>query len=107
MDFANDREELERTQAALDELMKMMKTLTETCDEAEANWQKRKQARLDEMKAVSETIEILMADEARDAMSSTYASLVQLSSRSHRSEDRRVRAAALLRAAAREIKSPE
>jgi len=107
MDLANDKEDLERTQVALDELMKIMKTLTETCDEAEANWQKRKQARLDEMKAVSETITILTEDEARDAMSSTYASLVQLSSRSHRSADRRIRAAALLRAAAREIKSPE
>merc|ERR1719326_1329946 len=43
MDLANDKEDLERTQAALDELMKIMKALTETCDEAEANWQKRKQ----------------------------------------------------------------
>jgi hypothetical protein len=107
MDLANDKEDLERSQAALDELMKIMKALTETCDEAEANWQKRKQARLDEMKAVSETITILTEDEARDAMSSTYASLVQLTARSHRSQDRRVRAAALLRAAAREVNRPE
>merc|ERR1719247_2974884 len=47
-----------------------------------------------------------MADEARDAMSSTYASFVQLSSRSQRSKDHRARAAALLRAAARETRSP-
>merc|ERR1719217_245610 len=107
MDLANDKEDLERSQAALDELMKIMKALTETCDEAEANWQKRKQARLDEMKAVSETITILTEDEARDAMSSTYASLVQLTARSHRTQDRRVRAAALLRAAAREVNRPE
>merc|ERR1719298_263180 len=40
-------------------------------------------------------------------MSSTYASLVQLTARSHRSQDRRVRAAALLRAAAREVNRPE
>merc|ERR1719159_460423 len=106
MDLANDKEDLERTQASLDELMKIMKALTETCDEAEANWQKRKQARLEEMKAVSETIQILTEDEARDAMSSTYASLVQLSSHTHRSKEQRARAAALLRAAARETKNP-
>merc|ERR1719359_2684917 len=106
MDLENDKEELERTQASLDELMKIMKALTETCDEAEANWQKRKQARLEEMKAVSETIQILTEDEARDAMSSTYASLVQLSSRTHRSKEQRARSAALLRAAARETKNP-
>merc|ERR1719387_2077960 len=87
MDLANDKEDLERSQAALDELMKLMKALTETCDEAEANWQKRKQARLEEMKAVSETIQILTEDEARDAMSSTYASFVQLSSHTHRSKE--------------------
>merc|ERR1719375_2844117 len=106
MDLANDKEELERSQALLDELMKMLKALGESCDTAEADFQKRKQARLEEMKAVSETIEILMADEARDAMSGTY-SLMQLSSDSHSSGNRRHHAASVLRRVAKSTRNPE
>jgi len=106
MDLANDKEELERSQALLDELMKMLKALGESCDTAEADFQKRKQARLEEMKAVSETIEILMADEARDAMSSTY-SLLQLSSESQSMGNRRHRAASVIRGVARRTRNPE
>ena len=41
MDLGNDKDNLERSQAVLDELMQIMKTLIETRDEAEATWQKR------------------------------------------------------------------
>merc|ERR1719379_1410383 len=67
MDNANAGEELERQQKVLAELQKFMKEVGENCEAAEANFAVRKQARLDEIQAVAETIQILMGDHARDA----------------------------------------
>merc|ERR1719316_1738681 len=106
MDNANAKEDLERFMAELSETQKFLLNLNKTCKDAAANFELRKKARLEEIKAVSETIEILTADEARDAMSGTY-NFVQLSSRVHRIEGRRLRAAALLRAAAIKTHNPE
>merc|ERR1719502_202950 len=106
MDNANAKEDLERFMAELSETQKFLLNLKKTCEEAAENFALRKKARLEEIKAVSETIEILTADEARDAMSGTY-NFVQLSSRVHRIEGRRLRAAAVLRAQAVKTHNPE
>merc|ERR1719223_804239 len=58
----------------------------------------RKEARPTEMKAISETIEILQGDDARDAMSGTF-SFVQVSQRKSKSQHRHQAAEALRRAA--------
>merc|ERR1719502_1431338 len=92
MDNANAKEDLERFMAELSETQKFLLNLKKTCEEAAENFALRKKARLEEIKAVSETIEILTSDEARDAMSGTY-SFVQTSSL----KSRRQQAAALLR----------
>merc|ERR1719181_368213 len=105
MDNANAKEDLERFMAELSETQKFLLNLKGTCEEAAANFALRKKARLEEIKAVSETIEILTADEAKDAMSGTY-NFMQLSSRVRRVEGRRLRAAAVIRATASKTHSP-
>lgn len=105
--LAEAKEDLDQTTAVLTEDQKFMVNLKATCSDADANFAKRKAARLQEIKAVSETIEILNADEAKDLAAATY-SFVQTATSTRRSLDlRRQRAAALLRKAAAEGHSPE
>jgi len=106
MDCANAKEDLEREEAALSEFQKFMMKLKETCADAEKNFALRKKARLEEIKAVSETIEILTSDEARDSFNGAFG-FMQLSSRVHRVEGRRIRAAALLRSVATKTGNPQ
>merc|ERR1719359_1346811 len=102
--LAEAKEDLGQEEAALSENQKFLKNLKETCAEADKNFEERKKARLQEIQAVAETINILTADEARDAAAGTYgstatlASLVQLSATA--SNLRRNKAAARLRRAA-------
>jgi len=71
-DLAEAKEDLGQTEAALAEDSKFSGNLEKTCNEAEANFNKRKEARLGEIQAVAETIEILTGDEAKDAMDTTF-----------------------------------
>merc|ERR1719191_432902 len=93
IDLAEAKEDLEQTQTALSEFQTFLKNLTTTCAEADKNFE----ARMSEIEAVSETIEILTSDEARDAANGTYdaaaASFLQVS----KSSSNRKRTAALLR----------
>merc|ERR1719253_1480179 len=100
-DLAEAKEDLEQTQGALAEDEKMSGNVKKTCDEAGANFEKRKESRLAEIKAVAETIEILTGDEAKDAMDTTF-SFVQTAAEKN-SKQLRHQAAALLRRS----KSPE
>lgn len=95
-DLAEAKEDLKAEGVALGESQEFTKNLEKTCAEAEANFNARKKGRMEEIQAVSETINILTGDEARDAISATY-SFVQL-----RASETRVRtlAAAKLRRAA-------
>jgi len=94
-DLAEAKEDLGQTQGALAEDDKFSGNLKKTCDEAGANFEKRKESRLAEIQAVAETIEILTGDEAKDAMSTTF-SFVQTAA--EKSEKRaRQQAASLLR----------
>merc|ERR1719456_966940 len=78
-DLAEAKEDLGQTQEALAEDEKFSGNLEKTCKEAEANFEERKKSRLAEIQAVSETIEILTGDEAKDAMDTTF-SFMQTSS---------------------------
>merc|ERR1719337_670592 len=59
MDLAEAKEDLGVTQAQLAEDQKFLKNLGKMCAEGDANFAKRKESRMAEIQAVSETIEIL------------------------------------------------
>merc|ERR1719191_1539391 len=71
-DLAEAKEDLGQTSQALAEFQTFLKNLSEQCKVADKNFEARKKARLDEIQAVSETIDILTGDEARDVANSTY-----------------------------------
>merc|ERR1740115_74713 len=102
MDNAEAKEDLGQTQAQLSEDQKFLMNLGKMCAEGDANFAKRKESRLNEIQAVSQTIEILTADDARDAASTTF-SLIQTVNTDKRRRD----AAAVLRKIAAKTHSPE
>jgi chromosome segregation ATPase len=93
MDNAEAKEDLKQTEASLAEDQKFLANLGKMCAEGDANFAARKSSRLKEIQAVSETIEILEGDEAKDAMDTTF-SFVQTS---QNTDKRRIAAAAILR----------
>mmetsp|Transcript_95735 Transcript_95735/g.253016 ORF Transcript_95735/g.253016 Transcript_95735/m.253016 type:complete len:730 (+) Transcript_95735:59-2248(+) len=101
-DLAEAKEDIEKETNVLAAEEEFLANLVKMCDKGSADFDERKAARLEEMKAVGETIEILQGDEARDAMTGTY-SFLQLAA----GKRRRTRAAELLRKAARRTHSPE
>merc|ERR1719478_416709 len=66
-DLAEAKEDLEQTETALADFQEFLKNLDATCAEADKNFEARKNARMSEIEAVTQTIEILTSDEARDA----------------------------------------
>jgi len=104
MDLAEAKEDLQKTEATLSEDQKFMVTLKETCTGADKNFETRKAARLQEIKAVSETISILTSDESKDLFSAN--SFIQVSQQ-RRGGDLRRKAAALLRGVAAKGMAPE
>jgi len=92
---AEAKEDLGQTEQELLEDRKYLANLNKMCSEGDASFEARKVSRLEEIKAVTETIEILTADEARDAMAGTY-SFVQVSAGQ---KNTRRAAAALIRSA--------
>jgi len=106
MDNAEAKEDLGQTQASLSEDQKFLANLGETCKEADANFAKRKESRLNEIQAVAQTIEILASDDAKDAMDTTF-NFVQIKSNNAQTlaaKQLRHQAAVVLRKAA---KGPE
>jgi len=69
---AEAKEDLGQTEETLAADEEFLKNLDKMCADSDGAFEKRKASRLEEIKAVSETIEILTGDEARDAMSGTY-----------------------------------
>jgi len=113
IDLANAKEEIVRQRQILAGLQAFWKALIAMCAEAQKNFDLRKTARLEEIKAVTETIGILQSDEARDSFQGTYGesfaqakkekeSFLQVSSQS----SARQRAAAALRRAGQRAGSP-
>merc|ERR1719203_1311361 len=88
--LAEAKEDLGQEKAALAADRKFVSNLQETCANADTNYEKRKSSRQEEMKAISETIEVLQGDVARDAMSGTF-SFVQVSSMTRRREEQQRR----------------
>merc|ERR1719388_479422 len=105
-DLANAKEYLEEVQASLSEDRKFLMNLLKTCEEADKNFEERKKSRLGEIQAVSETIEILTSDEARDTFNGAY-KFLQMRMRTRLMSGRRTLAAKALRAAAQKSKNPE
>jgi len=97
-DNAEAKEDLGQQQAQLAADQKFLANLGTMCAEGDANFAKRKESRLAEIGAVSQTIEILAGDDAKDAMSTTF-SFMQTS----KSDKLRRNAAAVLR----KVRSPE
>jgi hypothetical protein len=107
-DLSEAKEDLGETKATLEEDTKFLANLKSTCSNADENFENRRKARVAEMTAVGETIEILTADDAKDAMPGTFKeqSFLQMSS-STSSTDLRRRAAQMLRRTAARTGSPE
>merc|ERR1719329_34436 len=104
-ELAEAKEDLDKEGVVLGDAQEFSANLKKTCDEADANFEDRRKNRGDEISAVSETIEILTEDAARDAMRGTYSFLqVRSSSKYEVVKGRQARAAALLRKAS--IKFP-
>merc|ERR1719375_2786932 len=107
IDLANAKEELAQLEKVSAYLVKYLAVLKKTCEEAEKNFQLRKAGRLEEIKAVSETIGILQDDAARDAFAGTYGeSFLQVASESSSASKRRKAAAAMLRGVAKRTGDP-
>jgi len=100
--IAEAKEDLGQTEETLQADKTFLANLEKMCADSDAAFEKRKASRLEEIKAVTETIEILTADEARDAMSGTY-SFLQTSSE----KARRQQAANFLRRVALKTHNPE
>merc|ERR1719329_1965787 len=73
--IAEAKEDLGQTEETLKADKTFLANLEKMCADSDAAFEKRKASRLEEIKAVTETIEILTGDEARDAMSGTYSFL--------------------------------
>merc|ERR1719478_230874 len=97
-ELAEAKEDKGQEEKALEEAEKFVKNLSKMCADADAAFAERKKARMEEIKAVSETIGILTSDDARDTISRTY-NFVQLVSSVHRNKARS-KAATMLRKAA-------
>merc|ERR1719454_453830 len=107
IDLANSKEELVQLQKVSAYLTKYLLVLKKTCEEAEKNFQLRKAGRLEEIKAVSETIGILQDDAARDSFAGTYGeTFLQVASESSSASKRRKAAAAILRGVAKRTGNP-
>jgi len=102
-DLAEAKEDLGQEQVALDETTTFLANLEKNCAKAEKNFDTRTQERADEGKAVSETIEILTSDEARDTMDLQMpANFMQMTAGAHMKRSR-AKAASTLRRAASEM----
>jgi hypothetical protein len=105
-DVANAKEDLEEVQAQLSEDQKFLINLGKTCDEADKNFELRKKSRLEEIQAVSETIEILTSEDARDSFNGAY-KFLQVQQSSKVNDRRRALAASMLRNVAKKTGNPE
>merc|ERR1719487_3026805 len=96
-ELAEAKEDKGHEEKTLEEAQVFVKNLDKMCADADAAFAERKQSRMDEMKAVGETIGILTADDARDTISKTY-NFVQIAARSEHHEARSKAAATLRKA---------
>lgn len=70
--LAEDKEDLDDTSAQHQTDIDFLNNLKDTCATIDEDWQKREKIRNEEIKAVSETIEILTSDAAMDTFHGTF-----------------------------------
>merc|ERR1719262_2095369 len=101
---AEAKEQLEDTKNALSADQKFIIMLKKTCAEGDKDWALRQKNRMEEMKAISETIEMLMSDDFRDAANSTYNFLQKMAEtkESRSVKAKRSEASKILKAAAKQ-----
>jgi len=105
-DLANAKEDLEQVMASLSEDQKALIEMTKNCDDADKSFELRKKSRLEEIQAVSATIEILTSDEARDTFNGAY-KFIQIKQSSKVADKRRALAANVLRNVAKKSGDPQ
>merc|ERR1719162_2913318 len=101
MDNAEAKEDLGQQEAQLKEAGIFLGNLDKMCAEGDANFAKRKASRLSEIEAVSQTIEILAGDDAKDAMDTTFSFMQTI----QKTDDKKARNAAAT--VLRKVRSPE
>jgi len=95
------KKDLKDTNASLSEDMKFQLEMTKKCTQSDAEWERRRKLRVEEIKAVSEAVSILTSDEVRDAQSTTFSFMQLMEAKMLTQGERAVRrkAAQLLRGA--------
>jgi len=95
--LADSKEELEKTRDVRASDVEFLRNLKLQCNDIDAQWEARQKERADETAAVAEAIAVLMDDDNRELLAKTV-SFVQVGMST---EERRSRAAAVLREASR------
>jgi len=101
--LADAKEELEKTRDVRAADVEFLRNLKLQCNDIDAQWAARQKNRADETAAVSEAISVLVDDDNRELLAKTV-TFTQFSMNKAGSQERRSRAAAVLRAASK--KSP-
>merc|ERR1719420_2210154 len=101
---ANDKEDLDDTQATLAADTEFLAKLKEQCSTIDKQWEERSKMRADEIAAVGETINILTDDDARDQFNDA-GTFMQLRAQSKRESVARERTAAHIAAAGAKLNS--
>jgi len=105
VDKANDQQELEDTEEALEANTKYLAMLEKRCASADAEFSERKKTRQEETLACQEALKFLTSDEAHDLFTRTFnPSFMQVSSMVHKSS--KEQASELLRRVARKNHNP-
>jgi len=102
--LANDKVDIDDTQASLSEDEKFLMNLKETCAMTDSEWEMRQKERATELEAVSKALAILSSDDAHDLFSKTF-NFVQ-TSKVTAMDKRRSEASKLLSAIARKTGNP-
>jgi len=102
--LANDKVDVDDTQASLSEDEKFLMNLKETCAMTDSEWEMRQKERATELEAVSKALAILSSDDAHDLFSKTF-NFVQ-TSKVTAMDKRRSEASKLLSAIARKTGNP-
>merc|ERR1719482_1724564 len=102
---AEAKEGLENTRKALEADTAFLADLKAKCATMDEDWEARSKMRGEEIAAVSETIEIISGDEARDLFGKTMA-LMQLHEESKLEAELRARVVKFLEAAGDRLRSP-
>jgi len=97
--LSDAKEDLTETRRQRSEDVKFLQDLKATCNDLDAQWEKRSKTRTAETMAVAEAIAVLTEDDARETMARSV-SLLQTSLRSRAAASARAAAAATLRDAA-------